>query len=105
EAQLLVRLELAGEVQLPAGRRAERVGAGADVPGAERKAILSGRGVVGHDWRGSYSRGTWTQNRSGVHRRPLGIIEGGSPGYGLAVGVRTGRYPDCLGSSAGSVGC
>ena len=40
EAELLVRLELAGELHLLADRRAERVGAGADVPGAEGEAVL-----------------------------------------------------------------
>ena len=42
ESEFLVGLELAGVLHLLADRRAEGVGAGADVPGSEGEAVLGG---------------------------------------------------------------
>ena len=48
EAELLVFADLGREGDLGANRRAERVGAGADVPGAEGETVSSGRCDGGH---------------------------------------------------------
>src|SRR5262249_38428036 len=48
EAELLVLAELAGEGQLLANRRPERVGAGADVPGTEGESIAARSRCRGH---------------------------------------------------------
>ena len=53
EAEFLERLQLATVLDLVPDGRAERVGAGADVPGAERETILRGGGTCGHGRAGS----------------------------------------------------
>ena len=69
EAQLLVRLELAGVLHLLADRRPERVGPGADVPGAEGEAVRGGLGGRGGAHAASISSERRSLNSGDLHQR------------------------------------
>ena len=82
--EFLVGLELAGVLHLLADRRAERVGPGADVPGAEREPVLVGVCVRAVRASGRLTSGRWgvsplTELADERAESPSEIPEAGGP--------------------------